>query len=239
MLTHGNDGEAPEVPTGRTWPGRSAPARYPWPVTAPRVDDVPGVVVLVSGSGTLLQALIDAAADDAYGVRIAAVGADRDGIEALARAERAAIPTFVCRVADFATREEWDAALADRVAEHAPDLVVSAGFLKLVGVSFLARFGGRYVNSHNALLPAFPGMHGPRDALAYGVKVTGATLFLVDEGVDTGAIVAQCVVPVDADDTVDTLTERIKQAERPQLVDVVGRMVRQGFTVLNRKVLIP
>lgn len=208
-------------------------------MTAPRVDDVPGVVVLVSGSGTLLQALIDAAADEAYGVRIAAVGADRDAIEALARAERAGIPTFVCRVADFATREDWDTALTDRVAEHAPDLVVSAGFLKLVGAGFLARFGGRYVNSHNALLPAFPGMHGPRDALAYGVKVTGATLFVVDEGVDTGAIVAQCVVPVDADDTVDSLTERIKEAERPQLVDVVGRMVREGFTVRNRKVFIP
>jgi len=208
-------------------------------VTAPRVDDVPGVVVLVSGSGTLLQALIDAAADAAYGVRIAAVGADRDAIEALARAERAGIPTFVCRVADFATREDWDRALTDRVAEHIPDLVVSAGFLKLVGAGFLARFGGRYVNSHNALLPAFPGMHGPRDALAYGVKVTGATLFVVDEGVDTGAIVAQCVVPVDADDTVDSLTERIKEAERPQLVDVVGRMVREGFTVRNRKVFIP
>ena len=227
------------MPTGRTCPGRSGPARYPRPVTAPRVDDVPGVVVLVSGSGTLLQSLIDAAGDAAYGVRIAAVGADRDAIEALARAERAGIPTFVCRVADFATREDWDTALTDRVAEHAPDLVVSAGFLKLVGAGFLARFGGRYVNSHNALLPAFPGMHGPRDALAYGVKVTGATLFVVDEGVDTGAIVAQCVVPVDADDTVDSLTERIKEAERPQLVDVVGRMVREGFTVRNRKVFIP
>ena len=239
MLTLANDGESSEVPTGRTRPGRAAPARYPWSVTAPRVGDVPRVVVLVSGSGTLLQALIDAAADETYGVRIAAVGADRDGIEALARADRAEIPTFVCRVADYATREEWDRALTDRVADHAPALVVSAGFLKLVGAGFLARFGGRYVNSHNALLPSFPGMHGPRDALAHGVKVTGATLFVVDEGVDTGAIVAQCAVPVDADDTVDSLTERIKQAERPQLVDVVGRMVREGFTVRNRKVFIP
>ena len=239
MLTLANDGESSEVPTGRTRPGGAAPARYPWSVTAPRVGDVPRVVVLVSGSGTLLQALIDAAADETYGVRIAAVGADRDGIEALARADRAEIPTFVCRVADYATREEWDRALTDRVADHAPALVVSAGFLKLVGAGFLARFGGRYVNSHNALLPSFPGMHGPRDALAHGVKVTGATLFVVDEGVDTGAIVAQCAVPVDADDTVDSLTERIKQAERPQLVDVVGRMVREGFTVRNRKVFIP
>lgn len=197
------------------------------------------VVVLVSGSGTLLQALIDAAADAAYGVRIAAVGADRDGIEGLARAECAGIPTFVCRVADHADRAAWDAALADAVEAYAPGLVVSAGFLKLVGPAFLARFRGRYVNSHNALLPAFPGIHGPRDALAYGVKLTGATLFVVDDGVDTGAIVAQVVVPVLDDDSVDTLTERIKQVERPQLVEVVGRMVRDGFTVTDRKVTIP
>lgn len=197
------------------------------------------VVVLVSGSGTLLQALIAASANPAYGVRIAAVGADRDGIEGLARAERAGIPTFVCRVGDHPTREDWDAALADAVEGYAPALVVSAGFLKLVGPAFLARFGGRYVNSHNALLPAFPGIHGPRDALDYGVKVSGATLFVVDEGVDTGAIVAQCVVPVEDDDTVESLTERIKEAERPQLVDAVGRMVREGFTVTHRKVTIP
>ena len=197
------------------------------------------MVVLVSGSGTLLQALIDATADPAYGVRVAAVGADRDGIEGLARAERAGLPTFVCRVGDYPDRAAWDAALADAVAAYAPTLVVSAGFLKLVGPAFLARFRGRYVNSHNALLPAFPGIHGPRDALAYGVKVTGATLFVVDDGVDTGAIVAQATVPVHDDDTVDVLTERIKQVERPQLVEVVGRMVRDGFTVTDRKVTIP
>ena len=129
------------------------------------------VVVLVSGSGTLLQALIDASADPAYGVRVAAVGADRDGIEGLARAERAGIPTFVCRVSDHLDRAAWDAALAETVAAYEPTLVVSAGFLKLVGPAFLARFAGRYVNSHNALLPSFPGIHGPRDALDYGVKV--------------------------------------------------------------------
>ncbi|AKU16084.1 phosphoribosylglycinamide formyltransferase [Luteipulveratus mongoliensis] len=198
-------------------------------------DSTP-IVVLVSGSGTLLQALIDASADPAYGVRVAAVGADRDGIEGLARAERAGIPTFVRRVRDFASREDWDAALAGDVAAYDPALVVSAGFLKLVGPTFLASFGGRYLNSHNALLPAFPGIHGPRDALDYGVKVAGATLFVVDEGVDTGAIVAQCVVPVDDSDDVDTLTERIKQAERPQLVDYVGRMAREGFQVEGRRV---
>ena len=206
---------------------------------APTEPPAGSVVVLVSGSGTLLQALIDASADPAYGVRIAAVGADRDGIEGLARAERAGVPTFVCRVSDFPDRPAWDAALAETVAAYQPTLVVSAGFLKLVGPAFLARFAGRYVNSHNALLPSFPGVHGPRDALAYGVKVTGATLFVVDDGVDTGAIVGQVAVPVQDEDTVETLTERIKQAERPQLVDLVGRMVREGFTVSDRKVTIP
>lgn len=195
------------------------------------------VVVLVSGSGTLLQALIDAAGDPAYGVRIAAVGADRECV-GLDRARAAGIETFVLRVSDFPTREDWDAALTDRVAGYAPDLVVSAGFLKLVGAAFLRAFGGRYLNSHNALLPAFPGIHGPRDALDYGVKLAGATLFVVDEGVDTGAIVAQCAVPVLEDDSVDTLTERIKQAERPQLVEYVGRLAREGFVVEGRRVRI-
>ncbi len=197
------------------------------------------IVVLVSGSGTLLQALIDAAVDPAYGVRIAAVGSDRADIEGLARAERAGIPTFICRVRDFPNRQAWDAELADLVGAHDPALVVSAGFLKLVGQAFLAQFGGRYLNSHNALLPSFPGIHGPADALDYGVKVTGATLFVVDEGVDTGAIVAQAVVNVLDGDTVEVLTERIKSVERPQLVDNVGRMAREGFTVNARKVSIP
>lgn len=197
------------------------------------------MVVLVSGSGTLLQALLDAAGDPGYGVRVVAVGSDRPDVEGLRRAERAGIPTFVVRVADFADRPAWDAALTEAVAAHRPRLVVSAGFLKLAGPTFLAAFGGRYLNSHNALLPAFPGMHGPREALAYGVKVTGATLFVVDEGVDTGAVVAQCVVPVLDDDTEESLTERIKAAERPQLVEYVGRMAREGFTVSGRKVTIP
>ncbi|MDQ4009003.1 MAG: phosphoribosylglycinamide formyltransferase [Actinomycetota bacterium] len=196
------------------------------------------LVVLVSGTGSNLQALLDACADDAYGAQVAAVGADRDGIEGLTRAERAGVPTFVHRVRDFGSREDWDAALAASCAEHRPDLVVSAGFLKLVGKTFLDRFGGRFVNTHNALLPSFPGIHGPRDALEYGVRITGATLFVVDEGVDTGAIVAQVAVPVEDDDDLDALTERIKVAERQMLVDTVGRMVREGFTVTGRKVRI-
>jgi phosphoribosylglycinamide formyltransferase-1 len=196
------------------------------------------VVVLVSGGGTNLQALIDAAADPAYGVRIAAVGADRGDIEGLARARRAGIPTFVCRLADFATRADWDAALASEVAAYRPELVVLAGFMKLTGEAFLGRFGGRTVNTHPALSPSFPGIHGPKEALEYGVKVTGCTLFIVDAGVDTGPIVAQQAVNVQDDDTVEILHERIKTAERQMLVDNVGRMVRNGFSVTERKVTI-
>ncbi|HET7305067.1 MAG TPA: phosphoribosylglycinamide formyltransferase [Segeticoccus sp.] len=194
------------------------------------------IVVLVSGSGTTLQALIDACDDPAYGVRIAAVGADRDGIEGLARAERAGIPTFVLRVTDFPSRADWDEALAARVAAHDPSLVVLAGFMKLTGEAFLARFGGQTVNTHPALSPSFPGMHGVRDALAHGVRVTGCTLFVVDAGVDTGPIVAQRAVEVRDDDTEQTLHERIKDAEREVLVDAVGRMVRDGFSVEGRRV---
>jgi phosphoribosylglycinamide formyltransferase-1 len=194
------------------------------------------LVVLVSGAGTNLQALIDACGDPAYGARIVAVGADRDGIEGLARAERAGIPTFVRKVGQFTSREHWDLTMTDTVAAFEPDLVVLAGFMKLVGPSFLDRFAGRVVNTHPALSPSFPGMHGPADALGYGVKVTGATLFVVDEGVDTGPIVAQAVVPVEDDDDVETLHERIKVAEREMLVDSVGRIAREGFSVTGRRV---
>ena len=197
------------------------------------------LVVLVSGAGTNLQALLDACADPAFGARVVAVGADRHGIEGLARAERAGVPTFVHRVADAEDRTAWDREMTDLVAAHDPDLVVSAGFLKLAGPAFLRRFGGRYVNTHPALLPSFPGMHGAADALAYGVKVTGATLFMVDEGVDTGAILAQRAVEVADDDDVESLHERIKIAERAMLVDVVGRMARLGWTIRDRRVTIP
>lgn len=197
------------------------------------------VVVLVSGSGSTLQALLDAAVDPAYGVRIVAVGADRSGIEGLRRAERHGVATFVCRLADHPDRSAWDAALTGQCATHEPDLVVSAGFMKLAGPQFLAAFGGRFVNSHPALLPSFPGMHGPADALAYGVKVSGCTLFLVDGGTDTGPVVAQRAVPVLPDDDVDRLHERIKAAEREMLVDTVGRMARDGYRVDGRRVTIP
>jgi phosphoribosylglycinamide formyltransferase-1 len=197
------------------------------------------LVVLVSGTGTNLQALLDASANPAYAARVVAVGADRDGIEGLARAERAGVPTFVVRVSDHPDRAAWDKALTEAVASYHPDLVVSAGFLKLFGPAFLDTFGGRCINTHPALLPSFPGTRGVRDALAYGVHVTGCTVHLVDEGVDTGPIIAQSAVPVlDGDDEL-TLHERIKHVERDLLVQVVGRMAREGYHVEGRRVVIP
>ena len=196
------------------------------------------LVVLVSGAGTNLQALLDACVQESYGATVVAVGADRTGIEGLARAERAGIPVFANRVEDFASREEWNAALTESCASHRPDLVISAGFMKLVGQGFLARFGGRFINTHPSLLPAFAGMHGVADALAYGVKVTGCTVFLVDSGTDTGPVIAQAPVEVREDDDVTTLHERIKVAERALLVDTVGRMVRDGWSVQGRMVMV-
>jgi phosphoribosylglycinamide formyltransferase-1 len=195
------------------------------------------IVALASGSGSTLQALLDATSDPAYGAVVVAVGSDRPGAGALDRARAAGVETFVAPVGG--DRDAWDAALAERVAGYAPDLVVSAGFMRLAGPAFLHRFGGRYVNSHPALLPAFPGMHGARDALAYGVKVTGCTLFVVDSGVDTGPIIDQRVVPVLPDDDEAALHERIKAEERRMLVGVVGRMLREGFTVTGRRVTVP
>jgi phosphoribosylglycinamide formyltransferase-1 len=195
------------------------------------------LVVLISGSGTLLQALIDACADPAYGAQIVAVGSDRPGIEGLERALRANIPTFVQSLPDHATRAAWDQALTADVAAYEPDLVISAGFMKLVGPEFLARFEGRMINTHPALLPSFPGVHGPRDALAYGVKITGATVFLVDSGVDSGVILDQRAVHVADDDTVETLHERIKVAEREMLVTITHQLATRGWRVTDRKVV--
>ncbi|AXH97698.1 phosphoribosylglycinamide formyltransferase [Ornithinimicrobium avium] len=191
-------------------------------VTAPP-ETRAAVVVLVSGSGTLLQALLDAAVDPAYGVQVVAVGADRDDVEGLARARRHGIPTFVVRLADHPDRAAWDTALAAAIGAHDPDLVLSAGFMKILGEPSLSRF--RILNTHPALLPSFPGAHGVRDALAHGVRVTGATLFEVDPGVDTGRILAQRAVDVLDDDTEETLHERIKVVERRMLVEELPRLL--------------
>ncbi|SER80210.1 phosphoribosylglycinamide formyltransferase [Actinokineospora terrae] len=197
------------------------------------------VVVLVSGSGTLLQALLDECARPGYPAAVVAVGADRTRIEGLARAERAGIATFTVRTRDHADRDAWDTALTEAVAAHEPDLVVSAGFMKILGSAFLARFGGRMINTHPALLPSFPGAHPVRDAIEHGVLVTGATVHLVDGGVDTGPIISQEPVPVEVGDDEAALHERIKAVERRLLVDVVARMTAEGYTVDGRKVSIP
>lgn len=196
------------------------------------------LVVLVSGAGTNLQALLDASADPAYGAQVVAVGADRDGIEGLARAVRSGVPTFVRRVGDHGSRADWDRELSATIQAYEPDLVVLAGFMKLLSGDLLDRFEGRVVNTHPALSPSFPGMQAPRDALAYGVRITGATLFVVDDGVDAGPIIAQVAVPVEEDDDVDALHERIKSRERMMLVETVGRMVREGYRIEGRKVTV-
>ncbi|MFL6078616.1 MAG: phosphoribosylglycinamide formyltransferase [Ornithinibacter sp.] len=178
-----------------------------------------GLVVLVSGSGSNLQALIDASVLDTASFRVLAVGADRDGTGGAERAERAGIPTFVARVPDYVTRADWDLDLERLVTGFDPELVVSAGFMKVLGPAVLAAH--RVINTHPALLPSFPGAHAVRDAMAHGVKVTGCTCHWVDSGVDTGPIIDQRVVRVEPDDTVEALHERIKVLEREMLVDVV------------------
>ena len=194
------------------------------------------VVVLASGTGSLLRSLMDAAAGD-YPARVVAVGVDRD-CPATGIAASASVPTFAVRLADHPDRAAWDAAITDATAEHSPDLVVSAGFMKVLGPQFLSRFCGRTLNSHPALLPAFPGAHGVAEALAYGVKVTGCTVHLVDAGMDTGPILAQEPVPVLDTDDVGTLHERIKVVERRLLVDVVAAIATRGVTWTGRKATI-
>jgi phosphoribosylglycinamide formyltransferase-1 len=196
------------------------------------------LVVLVSGEGTNLQALIDASQDEAYGATVVAIGSDRPGIKALQRARTHDIPAFVVPNNNYETRQDWDEALTEACQQYAPDLIVLAGFMKLVGKPFLDAFPGRCVNTHPALLPSFPGTHGVRDALNHGVKVTGCTVLIIDDGVDAGPIVAQAAVPVHEDDDEKSLHERIKATERALLVGTVGRMVREGWSVDGRKVRI-
>lgn len=194
------------------------------------------VVVLVSGSGTLLAALLEAAAGDGYPAEVVAVGSDRVGITGLQRAGQAGVPAFAVPLPDYPDRAAWDRALTVAVCAHEPDLVVSAGFRKILGPQFLVRFAGRVLNTHPALLPAFPGAHAVADALEHGVRVTGATVHLVDAGVDTGPIVAQRAVEVEPDDTEELLHERIKVVERRLLVDTVAGLARHGATVHGRRV---
>ena len=197
----------------------------PAPVPDPRAR----VVVLLSGTGSLCAALLAATDDPAYPARVVAVGSDRPA-EGLAHATRRGLPTFVRAVGDHPDRAAWDRALAAAIAEHEPDLVVSAGFMKIVGPAVLGAFGGRLINTHPALLPAFPGAHAVRDALAAGVPVTGATVHVVDAGVDTGPVLAQREVPVRPGDDEAQLHERIKAVERDLLVETVAQLVTSDPT---------
>ncbi len=190
-------------------------------------------VVLLSGTGSLCAALLAATDDPAYPATVVAVGADREA-PGLEHARRRGLPTFVCALGDHPDRAAWDRALAGALALHRPDLVVSAGFMKLVGPAVLEAFGGRLINTHPALLPAFPGAHAVRDALAAGVAVTGATVHVVDAGLDTGPVLAQREVPVHPGDDEARLHERIKDVERELLVETVARLapavLRRGMT---------
>ncbi|MEE6180012.1 phosphoribosylglycinamide formyltransferase [Mycobacterium sp. 050134] len=194
------------------------------------------VVVLASGTGSLLRSLLDAAVGE-FPARVVAVGADRDCL-ATEIATGASLPTFTVRLGDHPDRDAWDAAITAATAAHSPDLIVSAGFMKILGRQFLTRFYGRVINTHPALLPAFPGAHGVTDALAYGVKVTGCTVHLVDAGTDTGPILAQQAVPVLDGDNEELLHERIKVTERKLLVDVVAAIATGGLTLVGRQATI-
>lgn len=185
------------------------------------------IVVLASGSGSLLQALIDAVRDGSLDVTIAAVGSDVPGAPALVRAQEAGLEAFVQEPMAYATREDWTAALTERVASFDPDWVVSAGFMRILGPAFVDAFAGRILNAHPALLPSFPGAHAVRDALAHGVKVTGCTVHLVDHGVDTGPIVAQRAVEVLPGDDEASLHERIKVTERELLVQTLAALTAE------------
>lgn len=193
--------------------------------------------MLASGAGSLLQALLDAAANPSYPADVAAVLVDRD-CAATERAQRAGVQASTVRLGDYGGRPAWDAALAAAAAAYRPDYVVSAGFMKIVGPVFLTRFDGRIVNTHPALLPAFPGAHAVRDALAYGVKVTGSTVHIVDAGVDTGPILAQEPVTVEPGDDEPALHERIKNVERRLLVEVVSAIAARGVSIDGRKAVI-
>ncbi|WP_330185654.1 phosphoribosylglycinamide formyltransferase [Nocardia sp. NBC_01503] len=196
------------------------------------------VVVLASGTGSLLRSLLEATREPGYPARVVAVGVDRD-CAALDHAEAFDVSSFMVELSDFEDRAAWDQALTEIVDAFSPDLVVSAGFMKILGPRFMQRFGGRIINTHPALLPAFPGAHGVRDALAYGVRVTGSTVHLVDSGVDTGPILAQEAVEVLPGDDEAALHERIKVVERRLLAETVAAVAVRGIVSDGRKAVIP
>jgi len=180
------------------------------------------LLVLASGLGSTLQAVLDAAAEPGFGGSVVAAGTDRPGSPAMRRAESAGVPTFAVALADHPDRAAWDAALADALAGYRPDLVVLAGFMRVLAAGTVTRFD--MVNTHPSLLPSFPGAHAIEDALAHGVKVTGVTVHRVDAGLDSGPILAQAAVPVLDGDTADTLRERIQAMEKPLFIDTIRQL---------------
>src|SRR5690606_39016209 len=237
---------APSRPTGAPAPHRRRPTR-PKPrrstVQTPSGHPVEStsaarVVVLVSGAGSNLAAILAAHDDAAYGARVVGVVSDKADAGGLDLARRAGVAAVTVAPGNFADRAAWNEAVAQAVDVFRPDLVVLAGFMRILGPAFVGRFAGRTINTHPALLPSFPGAHGVRDALAYGVRVTGCTVHVVDDGVDTGPIVAQVAVPVEDGDDEESLHERIKVAERALLVETVGRVAREGMRIEGRRVVL-
>jgi phosphoribosylglycinamide formyltransferase-1 len=193
------------------------------------------LVVLASGGGSNLAALLTAHDDAAYGARVVGVVTDRPDAGALDLARDAGVASAVVAMKDFEDRAAWNDGVLEAVSVFQPDYLVLAGFMRILAPSVVRKFEGRMMNTHPALLPSFPGAHPVRDTLAHGVKVTGSTVHLVDDGVDTGPIIAQTTVPVLDNDDEPTLTERIKVAERALLVETVGRIAREGLYVAGRK----
>lgn len=181
------------------------------------------VAVLISGTGSNLRALLEAARHPDFPARIVVVGADRDA-EGLAHAEEFGIPSFTAPFRAFENRDAWGDEIGRQLDMWEPDLIVLSGLMRLLPASLVARFAPRIINTHPAFLPEFPGAHGVRDALAAGVTQTGASVIVVDEGVDSGPILAQERIPVHPGDTEQALHERIKPVERRLLIDVVRRI---------------
>jgi phosphoribosylglycinamide formyltransferase-1 len=181
------------------------------------------VAVLISGAGSNLRALLDAAADPDYPARVVVVGADREA-DGFAHAEDYGIPSFMVPWVQFDSREEWGAELGAQLAVWQPDLVVLSGLMRLLPATLVDQWSPRILNTHPAYLPEFPGAHGVRDALAAGVAQTGASVIIVDNGIDSGPILAQERVPVLEGDDEASLHDRIKPVERRLLIDVVRRI---------------
>jgi phosphoribosylglycinamide formyltransferase-1 len=205
-------------------------------VTKPQATT--NVAILISGAGSTMAAVLQATQDPTYGVRVCAVIADTSQAAGLDLARAANVPTAVVALSDFPDRAAWDQAVAATIDTFRADIVLLAGFMRIVGEPVLAKFGGRIVNTHPALLPAFPGARAVKDAIEAGVRVTGCTVMVVDAGVDTGPIVEQAAVPVEDNDTVESLHERIKAVERHVVVHTLGRMAREGWSVEGRRVRI-